>query len=36
MRAAADWFENAVTCGEVDLDEQLQQHQELLPQGLGE
>ncbi|MEU6093146.1 DUF6192 family protein [Streptomyces sp. NPDC047085] len=32
MRASADWIENAVTRGEVDLDEQLQK----LLKGSGE
>ncbi|MGW5609039.1 DUF6192 family protein [Streptomyces sp. NPDC003753] len=32
VRAAADWIENAVTRGEVDLDEQLQR----LLKGSGE
>ncbi|MDQ0946036.1 DUF6192 family protein [Streptomyces sp. V1I1] len=32
VRAAADWIENAVTRGEVDLDEQL----EKLLKGSGE
>ncbi|WP_416981888.1 DUF6192 family protein [Streptomyces sp. T028] len=32
VRAAADWIENAVTRGEVDLDEQFQK----LPKGSGE